>query len=92
MKSYIYSHLVYPESAKSRGITGEVLVQFAVAASGKLEEIEVVRSSYQGFDQSALDVIKAMPDWKPAIQNGKPVKVQVVVPVRFETEGIILDQ
>ncbi len=83
LKDYIDSNLVYPESAKSQGITGEVLVQFLVPASGKLTDIRVARSSYAGFDRAALDVFEGMPDWKPGRQRGKAVAVNVIVPVRF---------
>ena len=85
LKDYIYSNLEYPEHAKEQGITGEVLVEFLVAASGELKDIHVVRSSYTGFDQPALDVFEGMPDWKPGHQHGKPVAVNVIVPVRFNT-------
>jgi TonB family protein len=83
LKDYIYSHLEYPEIARQQGITGEVQVQFRVTHSGELEDIHVIRSSYAGFDQAALDVFESMPDWKPGSQHGKPVAVNVVVPVRF---------
>ncbi|HER08085.1 MAG TPA: TonB family protein [Bacteroides sp.] len=83
LKDYIYSNLEYPENARSGGITGEVLVQFLVTASGKLQDIRVARSSYAGFDRPALEVFEGMPDWKPGRQRGKPVAVNVIVPVRF---------
>ncbi len=86
LKNFIDSNLVYPESARRDGIEGEVFVQFQVNVSGKLEDIQVVRSSYNGFDQPAMDVFKDMPDWSPARQRGKPVMVQVVVPVRFHAD------
>jgi protein TonB len=84
LKKYIYSKLDYPESAKKKGISGEVLVQFLVTVQGKLEDIQVIRSSYKGFDQPALDVFSNMPDWSPGVQRGKPVKVKVIVPVKFK--------
>jgi TonB family protein len=83
LKNYIYSRLVYPADAKEKGITGEVYVQFKVTASGALEDIHVVRSTYEGFNQPAMDVFRDMPAWSPGKQRGKSVKVSVVVPVRF---------
>ncbi|MEN8230822.1 MAG: energy transducer TonB, partial [Bacteroidota bacterium] len=83
LKSYIYSHLEYPESLKKKGISGEVNVQFLVTTSGKLEEIKIASSTHKEFDKPALEVFKEMPDWNPGTQRGKPVNVQVVVPVSF---------
>ncbi|MGM0473288.1 MAG: TonB family protein [Bacteroidota bacterium] len=85
LKQYIYSNLEYPENAKEQGIKGEVLVEFLVTASGELKDFRVVRSSYTGFNQPALNVFEGMPDWKPGHQHGKPVAVNVIVPVRFNT-------
>ena len=83
LKDYIYSRLEYPAKMKEEKINGEVLVKFVVTAKGKLEEIRVVRSTRPEFNQPALDVFKGMPDWEPGKQGGKPVKVNVVIPVRF---------
>jgi len=85
LKEYIYSNLEYPENAKQQGIIGKVLVQFRVTTTGELEDIHVVRSSYAGFDQPALDVFEGMPGWNPGHQHGKPVAVNVIVPVRFDS-------
>ena len=86
LKTYIYSNLEYPASAMKKGISGEVLVQFLVNTSGNLEDIKVASSTYEGFENPAMDVFKGMPDWNPGKQRGKPVKVQVIVPIRFNAD------
>jgi TonB family protein len=86
MKTYIYSNLEYPEQAKSQGIEGEVMVQFLVNQQGKVEQEKVVRSTYEGFNEAALKVIREMPDWTPGKQRGKAVRVQYVVPIKFNKE------
>jgi TonB family protein len=86
MKTFIYSNLEYPENAKNQGIEGEVFVKFLVNEKGHVENAEVVRSSYQGFDAAALKVIREMPDWTPGTQRGKAVKVWFVVPIKFNDE------
>ncbi len=87
LKNYIYSNLVYPESLKKKGISGEVNVQFLVKGSGKLEEISVASSTHKEFEAPALAVFKTMPDWKPGKQRGKAVQVRVVMPIRFKAES-----
>jgi protein TonB len=37
-----------------------------------------------GFDEEALRVVKAMPNWKPGKQNGKPVRVLFTLPIVFK--------
>ena len=86
LKKYIYSNLKYPETEKNNGVIGEVHVKFIVSTSGKIEDTKVVRSTNKVFDKPSLEVFKDMPDWNPGSQRGKPVKVQVVVPIRFTAD------
>jgi TonB family protein len=83
LKTYIYGNLEYPQSAKSKNIEGEVYVRFLVDELGKVRKEEIVRSSYEGFDEPALKVIRNMPDWKPGSQRGKAVKVWHVLAIKF---------
>lgn len=87
LKTYIYSNLDYPESAKTKGISGEVMVQFNVKSSGGLEDIKAASSTHKEFEKPAMEVFKEMPDWNPGRQRGKPVKVKVIVPVRFNANS-----
>ena len=86
LKTHIYSNLEYPANAKKQGIEGEVYVKFLIDTDGKVKEVEVVRSSYQGFEEAARKVIREMPDWKPGKQRGKPVRVYHVIPIKFSTD------
>jgi TonB family protein len=83
LKTYVYSSLEYPLSAKSKGIEGEVHVRFLVDEQGKVRKEEVVHSSYEEFNEPALKVIREMPDWTPGKQRGKAVKVWHVLPIKF---------
>lgn len=86
LKTYIYSNLEYPENARKQGIKGEVIIRFLVDIDGKVKNSEILRSSYQGFDEPALKVIREMPDWKPGTQRGKAVKVWHVLSIQFDPE------
>ena len=87
LSAYIDSHLQYPEEEKRKGIQGEVQVQFTVKATGKIDDVKVIHSVYPGLDQAAKDVIEGMPEWNPGRQRGKPVSVNVVIPVRFKPDA-----
>lgn len=83
LKTYIYSNLEYPEKAKSQKIEGDAVVQFVIDTDGRPEDVKVIRSSYQGFDDPAMKVIREMPDWNPGKQRGKAVNVQFAVTIKF---------
>ncbi|MDX2429297.1 MAG: TonB family protein [Bacteroides sp.] len=83
---YIYSNLEYPAKMKKKGISGKVMVQFTVPASGEISDIKALGSSDKEFEAAAVKVFEGMPKWNPGKQRGKPVRVNVVVPVKFNAE------
>ncbi|MFC2098115.1 TonB family protein [Bacteroidota bacterium] len=82
-RDWIQENVVYPEEAKSKGITGKVYVQFIVSAKGEVKKAKVVRGVDPLLDKAALDVINSMTDWTPGKQRGKSVSVQFIIPVQF---------
>jgi len=84
MTAWIYSNLKYPSEAVKSKITGKVLVNFTVTAKGKIENAVVIKSISPVLDAEAKRVISSMPDWKPGMQAGKNVPVQLQVPVEFK--------
>jgi len=80
---WLGKNIQYPDMAKQNGIEGKVIIQFVVERDGKITNVEVVKKAGWGFDEAAVEVVKKMPPWKPAKQNGKPVRLQMNLPVRF---------
>lgn len=60
-----------------------VLVRFLVSVDGSITQMEVTQSAGAAFDKEVMRVLRKMPQWKPAIQNGKPVAVPFTQPVTF---------
>jgi TonB family protein len=85
--AFMGEHTVYPEEAKSSEDEGKVLVMFVVDEQGNVTEPSVIErgsSSSTALRQAALETISKMPAWSPGEQNGKKVKVQLVLPIKFE--------
>ncbi|MCK9398556.1 MAG: energy transducer TonB [Bacteroidales bacterium] len=80
---YLRQNLNYPVEAKKNGIQGSVYVIFIVDIDGYIKDIRVLRGIGGGCDKEAVRLIENMPRWKPAIQDGDPVKVQFNIPIRF---------
>ena len=72
----------YPEFAKKAGIEGRVFVQFIVDEQGNVQNPQVTRGVHKLLDQAAVEAVKEM-KFKPGRQRGKPVKVQMSLPVTF---------
>lgn len=63
--TYLSRKLRYPKSAKRRGITGSVVVQFVVERNGSLSNFKLLNDIGHGCGQEAIQVIKNSPKWIP---------------------------
>ncbi|GGG28575.1 TonB family protein [Hymenobacter glacieicola] len=75
--------IVYPTEALQQRLHGRVFVKFVVAASGKVEGAEVVKSLHPLLDAEAVRAVSNLPAWEPGKQVGRPVAVAYTVPITF---------
>lgn len=83
-RSYIANEIRYPLEARQAGVEGRVDVQFVVEKDGSLSEVQAIRGIGAGCDEEAVRVLQNAPRFKPGSQNGKPVRVRMVVPITFK--------
>ena len=77
--------IVYPEIAKRAGVQGRVYIKAYVDETGKVTKVELIRGIGAGCDEAAMKAVNSVM-FKPGKQRGKPVKVQVTVPVLFKLQ------
>jgi len=81
---FLSENINYPEEAAEQGIQGRVVLRFVIKANGSIGKIEVFKSLYPKCDEEAIRVVKMMPKWIPAKQNGKPTNIYYHLPVVFK--------
>ncbi|OPZ98574.1 MAG: Gram-negative bacterial tonB protein [Bacteroidetes bacterium ADurb.Bin416] len=86
LMNYLSQNLRYPTGALEKGIEGGVVCSCVISASGKVTEAIVSRSVDPDLDAEAVRVILNMPNWDPALQNGKPMPVKVSIPITFKRQ------
>ncbi|WP_167604699.1 M56 family metallopeptidase [Maribellus sediminis] len=84
LRNYIQSNLNYPQIAIFNGINGTVYVSFLIDENGKVVNPKVKGGVDPALDKEALRVVSSLPAWKPAEEDGQPVKADYTVPVKFE--------
>lgn len=87
MFKFLAENIKFPEELMKSGLSGRVVVRFTVEADGSLSNFEVIRSLSPEADAEALRVLKSMPQWEPAISNGKTVASTYVIPVSYKVSG-----
>lgn len=76
----------YPAEAARQGITGKVNLVINVDAQGLPTDIQVESAEPAGvFDQAAVEAARNW-QFKPKIEDGKPVASRIRVPVEFEAD------
>lgn len=80
---YLSKNIKYPRLARRQGIEGKVFVQFVVSKDGTFTDFKILKGIGAGCDEEALRVLKNAPAWKPGKQRGRPVRVQMSIPISF---------
>jgi TonB family protein len=80
------SNLIYPKSAKAKGIEGKVILALTINDKGKIADIKVVNSVEESLDREAVRVARLLEDWKPASKDGKAIDSDVMLPIKFKLQ------
>lgn len=83
MMKYLAANIKYPASAVKAKKQGRVIVSFVIQKDGSVTNARIVKSVDPELDAEALRIVKAMPNWTPGTQDGKPVNVNYTIPVVF---------
>lgn len=73
----------YPRSAQEKGIQGTVKIKFTIDETGRILNPVPITHFGGGLEDEALRVVKSMPNWLPAIKDGKQVAEEKTFPLRF---------
>lgn len=75
----------YPRYLQNAGIGGALMILFWIDEKGAVHKYEIKRSSGRKvLDEAAERVVPVM-KFRPAYKRGRPVKIIVALPVRFES-------
>ena len=86
MFQFLAKNMSYPADAAARGEEGRVVLKFIVNQEGKPVEISVMQSVSPELDAEAIRVVSIMPQWKPGMVDGEPVRCNMVLPVTFKLQ------
>ena len=73
----------FSEEARKAKVAGNVLVNLWVDTNGNPSHVHVIRGVGMGLDEKAVEAVKQY-KFKPAMENGKPVLVELNVEVNFQ--------
>lgn len=84
LQYYLSQNMNYPPAAKNKGIEGIVLVNFVIDSKGNVIDVESSSTADPLLVKEAIRLVKLLPRWKPATEEGQPVKIKSSIPVSFK--------
>jgi periplasmic protein TonB len=73
----------FSEEARKAKVAGNVLVNLWVGTDGLPSHVHVIRGVGMGLDEKAIEAVRQY-RFKPAMENGKPVLVELNIEVNFQ--------
>lgn len=80
---FLQMNIQYPEAARAKGVTGQVLMGFRVEADGRVTDPHIIQGLTPECDAEALRVLQMMPAWLPAKRKGETLAMPVQLPFTF---------
>lgn len=84
---YISQNIVYPRYEGILNVQGRVFVEFVVERNGQVSSIKIKRGVSPGLDAEAINVVRKMGRWKPAMMDKRTVRMRYVLPVNYTIPG-----
>lgn len=81
---WLTRNLQYPPKAREQKKQGKVVAVFYVEKDGSVTGINITQSLSPECDQEALRVLRMMPTWQPGVQNDRPCRTKVCIPIVFK--------
>ena len=75
---------VYPKNLRERDIEGKIILKILIDKEGKVQEIQIFKSSgYEAFDQTAVKSVWQC-QFKPAKKGNQQRESWVLIPINFQ--------
>lgn len=89
LMKHISDNINYDYDGESN-IQGRVVVQFVVSKTGRIGQINIIRSLDPNYDKMVVNIVKSLPQFIPGKINGQPVNVWYTLPISFKVQEILL--
>lgn len=81
---FISQNVNYPTQCVNSHIEGRVIVKAAIMKDGSIGPVEIAKSVHPLLDEEALRIVKLMPRWAPASNNGQTINSWFLIPINFK--------
>jgi TonB family protein len=83
LNRFIQMNVEYPEISRNLGLQGRLYVTFMVETDGVINHVEILKSLAIELDEEAMRLVRAMPNWTPALVDGEKVRSRCTLPITY---------
>ncbi len=80
MLKFIQNNIEYSQEMNC-DYSKKVYISFIVSKDGKISNITILRGFDEAFNTACISLLKKMPDWNPAFDQGIAVNSKVLLPI-----------
>lgn len=79
-----YDYIIANFDSKTVEKKGQIIFEFTVNENGEVKNIKVVRDLGTNSAVELIRVLRKAPKWQPASRGGKPVSINLKMPLTFK--------
>ena len=80
LRNWIATNFELPQEV-NKSEQGKIYLSFVIEKDGSISNIRITRGLSEKLNNEAIKLVQKMPSWKPAINNGKPVRSRFMLPI-----------
>jgi TonB family protein len=88
MVQFLKDNFQYPDLERQNNIQGLVVLNLVIETDGRIINVSIRRSLDDAIDEEVKRVVKLMPNFRPGIQRGESVRMDVTLAVMVGPNGI----
>jgi hypothetical protein len=90
LKKYITQEVAKIKQNTSEKLKGKVILNFIITWSGNIVNITIQQKSNKLAAEKAIEIVKNMPRWKPAMDEDMAVRTSVLYKVNYK-QSLVID-
>jgi hypothetical protein len=79
-----YDYIITNFNTQTVEKKGQIIFEFTVNENGEVKNIKVVRDLGTNSAVELIRVLRKAPKWQPATRGGKPVSINLKIPLTFK--------
>jgi TonB family protein len=85
LQNFLRSNIKYPQVCMDANKQGTVYIRYTVEKDGSVTNVKEAKGvpGAPEFTQEAIRVVRSFPKQTPGLMNGRPVRIEMTIPVKF---------